>query len=97
MSDEKHPDEALLERYLLDELSPEEVEAVAERTITDKAFGELAIEIEESLVGRYVDGTLSVSQRAAFEASLQYSSSRRNSIMIQALLKAYTALKRRNE
>jgi len=70
----------LLTRYLLGDLGEEEQEKVEQRYISDPAFYEQLLAVEDDLIDSYAEGTLTQNQRASFESHFMRSPERQKRV-----------------
>ena len=70
----------LLIRYLLGDLGEEEQEKVEQRYISDPAFYEQLLAVEDDLIDSYAEGALSQNQRASFESHFMRSPERQKRV-----------------
>lgn len=70
----------LLTRYLLGDLGGEEQEEVEQRYISDPAFYEQLLAVEDELIDSYAEGALSQKQRASFESHFMRSPERQTRV-----------------
>ena len=72
--------EELIARYLLGDLSEQELMAVEDRAFSDRSYLEEILSVESDLIDEYVRGELSHSERQLFETRFLTSAERRNKI-----------------
>jgi anti-sigma factor RsiW len=72
--------EELIARYLLGDLSEQELTAVEDRAFSDRSYLEEIQSVESDLIDEYVRGELSDSERQLFETRFLTSAERRNKI-----------------
>lgn len=65
----ENQDEGLIRRYLLGQLAEDELQRLEERLMADNEFFNAVLLGEDEMVEEYVQGDLSASDRAGFEAS----------------------------
>jgi hypothetical protein len=82
-------EERLLRRFLLGLLDEDERERVEERFITDRDFKELALMVEDELVGDYLTGGLSETEEELFVKHLLSTPEQRRKVRIASALRNY--------
>src|SRR6266404_9355595 len=65
----ENPDDGLIRRYLLGQLAEGELEQLEEKMMADNELFSAVLLAEDEIVEEYVQGELSESDRAGFEAS----------------------------
>ena len=78
-----------IERYLLDEMLPDEREKFEDRLFTDDELFYKVADAENELVDRYVNGDMSGDESARFETSLERVPSRREKVANANALQRY--------
>ncbi len=83
--------EDTISRYLLGDLSEDEMRRVEERLMTDNEFSELALLVENRLVDDYLDGALKGLDRERFEKLFLSTPQGREQVRFTRALKEYAA------
>ena len=87
-------DEALLARYLLGQLPEQEQSAVEQQYFNNDGYFEHVLVIEDELIDKYLQGSLSERSRQLFEQNFLVSGRRREKLQLaQALMEAVGATK----
>ena len=84
-------DETLIRRYLLGELSEEDQRLLEERLMTDEAYFQQLLLLEDDLADDYVQDKLSPSEQARFENHFMAAPERRQKVKLAMALRRYVA------
>ena len=76
------PEAEQIARYLLGDVSDQERNEIAERSLSDEAFGERVERVEFDLIERYARGEMPDHQRQVFERYFLVTEERRRQAMI---------------
>jgi hypothetical protein len=87
----EHPEEALLQNYLLGNLSEQEQVVVEDRAFADRGYLGALEGVEADLIDAYVRGELSQTDRRQFERRFLTSAQRRNKVEFARALAAVAA------
>ena len=90
--EQKTHEEGDLRGYVLGLLPQERLRPLEERLLTDSAFYEELLIVEEELVEEYLAGGLAEHERAVFEARFANTPSGRREVRFAGALKAYVAV-----
>lgn len=78
-----------LRKYLLGNLPPSEFAALEERLLTDGAFYDELLMVEDELIDQYLSGEQSQAEREGFEAHFMLAPERRQKVRFARALKKY--------
>jgi hypothetical protein len=85
----ENQDDGLIRRYLLSQLAEDEREQLEERMMADNSFFDAVVLAEDEMVEEYVQGELSASERAGFEASFLSTPEGRQQVTYAKALRKY--------
>src|SRR5437588_796289 len=89
---EANKDEALIRRFLLDELTEDERQQIEELFITDGDYRERVLIAEDDLIEDYLEGALSAAERERFLSHYLITPQQRRKLRIAKSIKKYTAV-----
>ncbi|MGH9872440.1 MAG: anti-sigma factor family protein [Pyrinomonadaceae bacterium] len=85
----EYKEQASLRQYLLGSLPPGEIGALEERLLTDAAFYDELLMVEDELIDQYLSGEQSQAERESFESHFSQPPERQQKIRFARTLKQY--------
>jgi len=85
-------EQAAIRQYLLGEVPPEDLPQLEERLLTDGAFYEELLIIEDELIDQYLSGELTKSERRGFETHFVLAPDRRQKVRFAQALNKYVSV-----